>query len=326
MKRAAAAFCIAFLWLGCAAKNPSAVKPKEPDWVIAQSAKYPESVYLSGRGSGANQTIAADRARSDLIKTLEVTVESSTLSQTSVGAGGAYESSFSSQTLSRASRTIEGVEIADRWFDAGRDLHYALAVLDRRKAANRLEEEMGQLESEIGTLRRRAAAEEDGLIRLGLLQKAAERLEEREAKNAVIAVLQGRSAGVYEPSSALKNERLTALRELKLAVTAEDAKARGAVVSALGKAGFVLVEPAQAHYILHATLQSEVRLQEGWHWSLLVLEASLSQKEGALRNRWRFEAKSSATNPASALERAERALAQRLEGELPGHLMNPERP
>lgn len=314
----------ALLLAGCAAKPAAKPEAKQPAWVISQSAKHPESLYLTGRGSGASQTLAADRARADLIKNIEVTIESTAQSRTKVDHQGGYESSFSQQVLSKASRTIEGVEIADRWYDRERDLHYALAVLDRAQAAARLSGQISQLETQIADRRREAGAEPDTLVKLGDYQKAVALLQEREAKNAVLAVLDNSHAGGYVHAAALMQERREAQRALKLAVSG-DTEAAAMLASALGKAGFAAVAQPEAHYVLTGRLSAETKLQEGWHWSTLVLETTLNERAGHARNAWRFEVRSSATDAAGALTRAKRALQEKLDRELPEYLTNPER-
>ena len=150
-----------------------------PDWVNGQSKKYASALYLSGQGSALTSDDAKDRARSDLAKQFEVALkERGQQSQTftSDQANGetltSLNQKISRQLLTYTSRTLQGVEIADQWYDFKRGTHYALAVLSRNKTRQRLEQELQTLDQHSQQRLLRAEAEPAFLTRAALVQLA----------------------------------------------------------------------------------------------------------------------------------------------------------
>jgi hypothetical protein len=129
------------------AANALPDKPR-PDWIGAgSSAAYPGDRYITGVGSvrkGATDdyaalTMAEDRARAELAKTIRVRVksefDSATQLVTTARAGAVVSAndttSVSNQITSQTDMVLRGVQIADRWYDSKSDTCWAFAVLDR---------------------------------------------------------------------------------------------------------------------------------------------------------------------------------------------------
>ena len=311
---------VLLLITGCAPKTkPQPKQSPAPDWVLGQSALFGESQFLTGRGSGATQVLAADRARADLIKTLSVTIESTLQSRQEVS-GDQYESRVSQAVVSRASRTIEGVEIADRWYDGKHDLHYALAVLDRAKSAARIDTQIARLDREMAALEQEADTQSDSLLALRALQEASETLKMREAQNALLALLRVQANPAYAGADALQKKHREAVASLGLVVTGRP-DALKPVVAALDRAGFVAGPRSKAAFEIKATLDGQNVLYDGWHWSTQTLAIELVELgTNRIRGHWRIEAKASATLPSEAQARAEQALAEKTARQLPGFL------
>ncbi len=141
--------------IACVLFVSSSADAKKPDWLEGSSAKYPSPRYFIGVGEarlgrGAEKQVmalASDRARAEIAKTIrsEVKVES-IASRTSeakrIGRKLSNESR-STQTESvvvSAEEMLEGVKIEEFYKDKKSSTLYALAVLDRVKAAKNVEE------------------------------------------------------------------------------------------------------------------------------------------------------------------------------------------
>lgn len=130
----------------------------KPDWVSGQSAKYSRDAYLVGVGIGDTRGTSEDRGRAEISKIFSTLVSAETNlseSETNAKQGKAEESRFQqsiSQNVQTVSKKIlEGVEVVENWQDEATREHFALAVLDRAKAAaavtEKIEDFNGQADS-----------------------------------------------------------------------------------------------------------------------------------------------------------------------------------
>jgi len=135
-----------------------------PDWINGQSKKYPDPRYFIGVGSvsldkgGEKQRRewAGDRARAEIAKTLrsevkvfersERTVESAKPGRRTVVSGKSRQSAV---VTTSANEVLDGVEIKEYYKDKRDRTLYALAVLDRWKAAKRMENRANDINSEM---------------------------------------------------------------------------------------------------------------------------------------------------------------------------------
>lgn len=307
---------IAVFMTGCAAKTaqkPPA--PQMPDWVVSKSNSYPNARYLTGLGSGANQNTAADRARSEIIKTIAVTIDSSEQSKVAVS-GTTYESSFSNTVYARATQTIEGVEIAERWHDTARDLHYALATLEKARAAARLRAQLAQQDLDIDALISEARKSGDLLVRLKLFNDAVAQLNERKADEAVLSVLADRPAGAYAQTNALFGARRETLAALRFAVIAQGT-AKQLIAEALSKSGLTLAPVGNADYLLDGSFEHSAAKTQDWEWATAALRVFIVDKtSGAERKAISFQAREAALTSKAAVERAVKKLQGILDKEL----------
>jgi hypothetical protein len=137
---------------------------KAPDWVNGVSKKYPEPQYfigvgtaIIGRGAEKQQMqLASDRARAEIAKTLRVNVDVTTSAErtiTSQEKGKMKESKGVSQqrevVTATAGEILDDVEIKEYYSDKKDKTLYALAILDRIKAARRLEDQATHIKSNI---------------------------------------------------------------------------------------------------------------------------------------------------------------------------------
>jgi len=135
-----------------------------PDWVDGASSKYPSPRYFIGVGGvqldkgGHRQQMewAGDRARAEIAKTLRANVKVETRAERTVEGtkqgSRARTTGVSKQTdvvSTSAREVLEGVEIKEYYRDKKDRMLYALAVLDRVKAAKRLEQQITKTKSDL---------------------------------------------------------------------------------------------------------------------------------------------------------------------------------
>jgi len=130
-------------------------KRPAPDWVAdGKSAEYPSDRFLTGLGSCQrvegkdyeSMRMAEERARDSLARSIRVRVTSEYRTEARLITDLRQEeprvdeasSAIVDRITSRADLVLDGVAIADRWYDAGERAYWALAVLDRRAAGENI--------------------------------------------------------------------------------------------------------------------------------------------------------------------------------------------
>ena len=273
--------CLALILAACAGGGRQA----PPAWLSGPVAEYPAERYLIGRGQGPTLEQAQDRARAELAKAFRVRIRavSEDLTRFQRQAGGGQVTRRLQQAVSRQIRTqtdqlVEGVEIADVWRDPGSGTFYALAVLDRARAARRLRERMADLDG-----RSEAALRRDGdaLMRVRGLYAALQAQWTRAALAAAHAVVSTRPAPPPPVSLADLHKRLTdALVALRVHPEAEAPPLRAALGDALTALG-VTVADGEAPYRLRARLEVRpVGRRADWFWLRGVLRLALVDAQG----------------------------------------------
>ncbi|MCB4790366.1 MAG: LPP20 family lipoprotein [Elusimicrobia bacterium] len=129
---------------------------KRPDWILGKSKDYPESKFLTGVGVGSNLDLARSSARAEIAKIFHVAISqvSSQVQKEETKIKGNNPDSVSSQkteiqTNSSTNDVLEGVSIADTWFDKKNKQYYALAVLEKMKLSAILSSQIAELEQTI---------------------------------------------------------------------------------------------------------------------------------------------------------------------------------
>ncbi len=112
----------------------------QPDWVSGESKKYPKKDYIVGVGIGYNQDAAKSAAQAEIAKIFSLNVQQTATdtnkeSTVKKASKKEVENEVSAQTATTVttSGTLEGVEIADTWFNKKTKNYYALAVLNKSK-------------------------------------------------------------------------------------------------------------------------------------------------------------------------------------------------
>jgi hypothetical protein len=304
-------FAIFMLLLaGCGEIQPTS--SKAPEWVTSVSPIYRGSRYMVGMGSGATHIGAGDRARAELIKTFAVTVGSSEYGRVEMGGDG-YTGSFSDTVYARASMTIEGVEIAERWYDEENDLHYALAVLDKERSAARLRSIVESRNIDIDTLYNNAKREKDTLIKLKTLNSAIKLLGEQRTDSTMLAVLEERANLSYANTLQIHIDRRNVLHSIKVFIDA-DGEAKRLLLHALE---LTISSREDADYVITAALKTSSARRNGWDWASAVMDVSLiDMKSQAVRKSAMFEGKDTARQESVAIERSIKKLQAELDAKL----------
>lgn len=313
MQKLAIAFVCVLVLAGCAGQHGA-----RPDWVGATSDKYKPSQYLVGRGQAATEEDAQNRARAEVAKIFEVSIDvasEDTQSFRSVSAGGNSESSDAAsvtRTISaRTHQVVQGIHIAEIWQDPQTKTYYALAVLPRTSAAHGLREEIARLDDATRRYLALARGETDVLRKIGAAHRALDAQGERAQlqKSLRVVDLGGRGIESEWSVAALRADLDALLKRVRIAPTiaaGAPPELATALSGGIAAAGFDVAPDAQAPYAMEATLQLEdLGARDGWHWQRGVLEIKLSERSsGRVHGSRRWEIKAAGADAASARQRA----------------------
>ncbi len=303
--------------------------PTRPDWIDANSAKYPSERYLIGRGEADRQAPARDRARADLSKIFQVAVvEQSTditrFSSHGVGrdAVSKLESEASRDIETRTEQVLSGIDIAETWQDPKDKSYHALAVLDRLQTANRLRQEINQLDDVTDQHIATAVNTQDLITRIGAASRAVESQVQRDSSQRILKIVDRSGVGVIPKHNLgkLVNDRDSQIKRMTITPKAAQDSIGGlerTLSGALGTAGFSH-KGADADYILDANLETQpLEDREGWKWIRATLDINLQDaKTGQSRGSHRWEIKESGQTDGTAKQRAKNKLDQLLKEEL----------
>jgi len=144
-----------------------------PDWVSGNSAHYPSSQYLEGTGEGDSREIAADRARVNLAKVFQVSIDAASQDDERYQ-GQSRGGTIVYRTTTAIDRRIEtqthamvrGIEIARTWEDRRTATYHALAVLPRLPAAIALRQQIEAMDQATRSYIREARATPDLFLKV----------------------------------------------------------------------------------------------------------------------------------------------------------------
>ena len=306
---------IVLISLGLTACGGKSTLREEPDWVNGVSGRYPAVSFLTGRGEGRNLDEAKDRARSDLVKTLEVEVSAKSKDVVSFSSTTKDEETRAEtvSTITREIRTstqkvVKGVEIGDVWMDPRTGNHYALAIWSRLKAGSALEAEIKQRDDATGLQMRAAESQADPMLRLAHLNRAAQEQRVRNQLQSTLQVVDSTGRGI-QPDYPLG--KIMALMDVSMANIKIDAVGAGVnaaqlqsiLSGALSKAGFSAAGASAAFHLHGEYVQENRELREGWIWLRGTVTLKLVDASGAVRGTHRVAVKVSAQEDAVATAR-----------------------
>lgn len=289
----------------------------KPAWIAGEVGAYSASRYLLGRGEGASQQQAADRARAELAKIFRVaitdeTIDSQTVTTTRNGSRKTREQqSEATRTVTTwTDELLEGIEIARVWHDPRTYRHYALAVLARAQASQNLRRRIQQLDFQTEQDLKQARADTDRLQQIGAMNRALEAQRQRQSLQQYLTIVEP-STNMIAPAwnqAELRSQFTQALRRVRIdALASSDptGKLQNMLAGAVAAAGFTLAAGQQRDYIARAGLQLDALVErEGWYWLRGTLELQLTEPVAErVRGVKRWTIKVSAQQPALTQQR-----------------------
>jgi len=317
-------FALPLVLSGCAGTTV-----RQADWINGDSSHYPAAKYLTGRGQAEYQAAARDRARADLAKIFEVSI--SAQSKDIVSYSGKREGDArSTQLESGASRNIStstrqiisGIRIAETWRNPETGQFYALAVLDRIKAAGSLRQNINRLDDITAQSIRDARRNPDLIGRIGQASRAVQAQMERSAYQKQLQVVDYTGAGLRSPYNiaTLIGDKEALFRRLRIQASVASDPLGGlatALTGALSSAGFTHATGDRPDYVLTGRLRLHETDAQGWYWQRGTLEIALVQLPGhRMRGSKRWNIKTSAQDRKTAISRARNQIDDILKKEL----------
>jgi len=296
------------LIVGCAGGPTVEEETPAPDWVAGASARYPDTLYLLGRGVSRNRDDAEDRARADLAKNFEVAVnaESSDVQtfSRSVGADGTQEGGetrIMRSVEARTDRVLTGVEIADLWRTPDGGEYHALAILGRASAAQAMREDIRSLDEKTRLNVEQAGREDDLLQRIAAAERAVVAQTERADVARALHVVQPSVGAANAPWSLerLVRDRDALFSRLSMLPRGEGdygAEIQPALAAAVSEAGFHVATDTAAPYQLSARLEiADLGLRGDWYLYKGELILTLRDRDGRERGSRRWDVKGSSS-------------------------------
>jgi hypothetical protein len=267
MRRSIAAIWFAAFFIVVGISNAHA---RKPDWIDGTSKKYPSPRYFIGVGSvsldkgGEKQKHkwAGDRARAEIAKTLrsevrvfermERTVETSPKGPRAREVGVSRQNAI---VTTSANEVLEGVEIKEYHKDKRDRMLYALAVLDRWKAAKRTEKRANSVKSEmLNALEEGGARQNDGryLAAIGYYHQALELAGALVDIQEMMSVLKPAGPSPFADAVSRQANIKKLINEMKdkirftVKVEGPASKVQNYMIQGLAKAGYVMESGTQA--------------------------------------------------------------------------------
>ncbi len=304
------------LLLVCACAGMTA----RPAWIERPESLYPQSRYISGLGGGQSLESASANAVAAISQTLHSRVEqiiTDRQASESDGQESREHQSIRVETRLSTEGAVEGVRVAESWRDQS-GLHYALAVLDRAAASERLAGRLRGVEQAIERAVRRSSSAATALERAQELTRAAGTARDRELLAARYRVVSGDDWRPSLSTAELEARARRALADVLFAVEAQLLEGntsrpsvlpslQTALAASISDAGF-RVDPAagaNAHVSCLVKLSPPFeRGKSGWTHYLWEASVAFSDNRPGAPALFVHEDSGSASHPEPALARA----------------------
>jgi len=300
---------------------------KQPDWINANSAEYPATAYLLGRGQSDNRALAQDRARADLSKIFQLRITEQSEDVVSYTAqsqqAGETESSASRHITTQTDQIIEGIRIAELWKDPANDQYHALAVLDRNQAANDLRQAIQGQDAATDYEINLAKQQKDLFNKIGHASQAVAIQTNRSENQRILKIIDPTGIGVPATHNLvhLRGQRDALLQRVKIELAILNDPLGGVepiLQGALTATGFQHTTATNANYRLEADLQLDgFSDNKGWYWYRGSLQINLlDNTKGQSQGSHRWDIKVAAQNPGTSAQRVRDTLDKQLNEEL----------
>jgi len=307
-----------------------------PDWVLntPDDMRYAYGVGSSPvRGDQANaRRIAADRARSDLIQGLRVTVSGETrtwIERVREDGAGPVTRGFAEEVRTRLPETtLDEMEIHDVVVDESSQVLYALARLDRSAATMRLSNELNRIRQRLDKVHDSAPAsgETGRLDRIRHYQPALEDFARAERLEDQLRLV-SRQPITADPIASSHSHVLDASREaldaLRIRIDDEntDERIASAIRSGLLDRGLRVGGDDTADLVVSAELTLRTVSREPDYFAFAEGNVVVSDADGRAMGQFRHRSREGSTDPGLAEDRVLEALGEQLGRTLGKHLM-----
>ena len=175
----------------------------KPAWVDGTTSEYPPAQYLTGVGQAADRNTASDQAYAAVARIFKAEVaaqakdwESYLLIEHRGSSNTERRLTLDNVTKVSTDKVLENVRIMETWYEANKNLHYALAVMNRVQAEAALIERMATLDLAVKADVTESRQTTDKLTKIRDLRRAARNLVLREAYNADLRVIRPSGQGM----------------------------------------------------------------------------------------------------------------------------------
>lgn len=243
-----------------------------PDWVDNPSNSYSESDYLTAVGQSDKRDRASKSAIANIAEIFSVNVNAQTATlteatkQQSVLGISTESSTFLRRNIeTETQQAISGIEIKKTWLSPQGE-YYALAVLNKRKAALSLNETIMELDEaslKLIEFSRNGATNE--LASLNALREARDLQLIRTMANVQLA--QVGVSGIGTDFSDLKLEQMIVekLASIKMSVVVDSVRHKRTLQGGLAQLGITVVDYSNLQVTADIDI-TEPTLIDGWYW------------------------------------------------------------
>ncbi len=303
------------IWLaGCASTGGNTQRPA---WIDGESAQFPRDFYLLGVGQGSTLDRASNAARSDLGKSIKVSISSNLTTRLEVeqrknksGSSENISATTDRQIQTRSQVKLQGINIEKSWQDPVSKEYFSLATLDRKIAEKYLTDDINKHNRQIMSLIDTAANSQDAFHGLGLLLKAKKHAAARSELNEYLRVVNRSGRGISSSLGTrdIEQQLQKLQRSIKISVRStgtESDKLTEYASGALGEAGFLAGTGESADFVLKVSLKdNQPFTKDGWIWIRALLSVSLvATSDGSVKGSHEWKIKQSANDEESAKSR-----------------------
>ena len=289
----------------------------KPSWIDNPEVEYPSQQYLTATGYASQRDVAANSALANLAKIFTVDINADTKEFSKAitsNSSGAYTIE-NTQELSRSVVTttdleLEGAIIKETWVSPVGE-HYALAILEKQRAARNLTQKIRNADQNTTQLLAYSKNTAPNVVLAfhALRQARGEQIKREIAHQQLIQVA---NKSIPNKTSSKEIETLIkqSLAQLSVATSAESDESNNVLQSALGQLGIPHAD--KSNLVLKAKLDTiDPAFKEEWFWLRGSYDLSLVDN-GTVITHMRWPIKISA--------REEQLLQPRLQDEISKNL------
>lgn len=264
--------CAASAFAAKKSDKPKAKATKMPEWVLQPSAVYPNASFITYVGNAEDRNLSEVSALQGLASVFGQSVKSDTTANTRMAQAKAdgLVATASVQAFSQdVKRKVDvdnliGVEVKEYWQDVANNTWYAIAVLDKAKAADIYTDMIKKNAGAIDTVLKNAAKDKNSLDGFGAYDFAEEIAVENEKNLNKISVINSDlvdSLKSYCPSSKnIHAKKMEIAKTIPICVQTfndEHGRYKQAFSKAITEAGFKGTFDDSVRYTLTAKFEFE---------------------------------------------------------------------